>query len=419
MVPYRRRLVAVIFSALQNAKTPGTAILAHRSGDSSRVGNRTGVARQSPRAVLRESLTKLPMKTKQGPAKDFKHCLKLRSAVCVEGSDKEALLALVEQQSLARQAAREECVPPSERRSGHGVNEMIAPLEPGRRQARRERAFAAVGPWIGDCSHHTQKKVAPHRSHSLGAVNTVASLQMPEKLFKNGIGAKKRTTFRALFALCRIVVVGDTCVSEEGMATIVAREKRYHVCGSAHGFYDANKVIRKHQPDVLLIEPFLEERDGIRWIKDLASEFPRTRILVVSRQCERIYAERALHAGAAGYWMKNGSPEALLRALETVAAGEIYLSPAITSLAVQKFALRETLPRGVGVLSDRELAIFGLIAAEQGVGGIAKKLGISRTTVETHCQHIKQKLGYCNAEALKRGARELLRTGPHLAQNLH
>ena len=209
--------------------------------------------------------------------------------------------------------------------------------------------------------------------------------------------------------------MGDTCVSEEGMATIVAREKRYHVCGSAHGFYDANKVIRKHQPDVLLIEPFLEERDGIRWIKDLASEFPRTRILVVSRQCERIYAERALHAGAAGYWMKNGSAEALLRALETVAAGQIYLSAAITSLAVQKFALRETLPSGIGVLSDRELAIFGLIAAEQGVGRIAKKLGISRTTVETHCERIKQKLGYCNAEALKRGARELLGTGPRPA----
>jgi DNA-binding NarL/FixJ family response regulator len=108
-----------------------------------------------------------------------------------------------------------------------------------------------------------------------------------------------------------------------------------------------------------------------------------------------------------------------LRALETVAAGEIYLSPAITSLAVQKFALRETLPRGIEVLSDRELAIFGLIAAEQGVGGIAKKLGISRSTVETHCQHIKRKLGYCNAEALKRGARELLGTGARLAQNLH
>jgi len=207
-----------------------------------------------------------------------------------------------------------------------------------------------------------------------------------------------------------VVVVGDTCVSEEGMATIVGRDRRYHVCGSAHGFYNAGELIRKHQPDVLLIEPFLEDRDGIRWVKDLATEFPRTRILIVSRQSERIYAERALHAGAAGYWMKNGSAEELLRAVETVAAGKIYVSPLMASLVVEKFAQRDFLPRSVDLLSDRELAVFALIAAEQSVGRIAKKLGISRTTVETHCQHIKLKLGYPNAQALKRGARDLLAT---------
>jgi DNA-binding NarL/FixJ family response regulator len=99
---------------------------------------------------------------------------------------------------------------------------------------------------------------------------------------------------------CRVVVVGDTCISEQGMAAIVGRDKRYHVCGGAHGFYDAGELIRKHRPHVLLIEPFLEDRDGIRWIKDLANEYPDTRILIVSRQSERIYAERALNAGAAG-----------------------------------------------------------------------------------------------------------------------
>jgi DNA-binding CsgD family transcriptional regulator len=62
----------------------------------------------------------------------------------------------------------------------------------------------------------------------------------------------------------------------------------------------------------------------------------------------------------------------------------------------------------LGTLTDRELAIFALIAAEQGVRCIAEKLCISRTTVETHCEHIKLKLGYQNAEALKRGARKLL-----------
>jgi two-component system response regulator NreC len=209
----------------------------------------------------------------------------------------------------------------------------------------------------------------------------------------------------------RVVVVGDTCVSEQGMATIVGRDKRYHVCGSAHGFYDAGELIRKHRPDVLLIEPFLEDRDGIRWIEDLASEYPHTRILIVSRQSERIYAERALNAGAAGYWMKNGSAEELLRAVGTVASGEIYTSAAITALAMQRFARRTNLPHGLDALSNRELAVFSLIAAGRRLREMAKQLGISRKTIDTHCQHIKQKLGYANAEELKRGARELLGEG--------
>jgi len=228
---------------------------------------------------------------------------------------------------------------------------------------------------------------------------------------------KRSPASRALIALCRVVIVGDTCVSEEGMATIVGRDRRYHVCGSAHGFSNAGQLIRKHQPDVLLIEPFLEDRDGIRWVKDLATEFPRTRILIVSRQSERIYAERALHAGAAGYWMKNGSVEALLHALETVAAGQIYISPRIASLLVQEFTDRKNVPHGVNRLTDRELAIFALIADEQRVARIAKKLGISPKTVESHSEHIKLKLGYANATELKRGASELLGAVTHPAQN--
>jgi DNA-binding NarL/FixJ family response regulator len=126
------------------------------------------------------------------------------------------------------------------------------------------------------------------------------------------------------------VVVGDTCVSEAGITSIVGGDKRYRVCASAHGFFDAGELIRRHRPDILLIEPFLEDRDGILWIKDLAKAYPRTRILIVSRQSQRIYAERALHAGAVGYWMKKGSAEELLRAVETVVAGGIYVSPLIT-----------------------------------------------------------------------------------------
>src|ERR1051326_1449200 len=70
----------------------------------------------------------------------------------------------------------------------------------------------------------------------------------------------------------RVVVVGDTCVSEEGMRVIVERDKRYQVCGGAHTFHGAGELIRKHRPDILLLEPFLQGRDGIRWIKDIAMD---------------------------------------------------------------------------------------------------------------------------------------------------
>ena len=206
------------------------------------------------------------------------------------------------------------------------------------------------------------------------------------------------------------MAVGDTIIGEQGLVAIIGRDPRYHVCGAAHTFEEANKIVRQHRPDVLLIEPFLENRDAIRWIKDLATEFPRIRILVVSRQSERTYAERALCAGASGYWMKNSSVEELMHAIDTVLAGEIYASRAITSVAMHKFAGGRNLPPGLDVLSDREMAVFALIAAGHGTGQIAKELGISRKTVESHCEHIKAKLDYSGADALKRGARELLGT---------
>jgi two-component system response regulator NreC len=208
---------------------------------------------------------------------------------------------------------------------------------------------------------------------------------------------------------CRVVAVGDTIISEQGLVAIIGRDPRYLVCGAAHTFEEANKFVRQHRPDVLLIEPFLENRDAIRWIKDLAMEFPRIRILVVSRQSERTYAERALHAGASGYWMMNSSVDELMHAIETVLAGEIYASRAMTSFVMHKFAGDRNVPPGLDVLSDREMAVFSLIAAGHGTAQIAKELGISPKTVETHCEHIKLKLGYPDAEALHRGAREIAR----------
>jgi DNA-binding NarL/FixJ family response regulator len=227
---------------------------------------------------------------------------------------------------------------------------------------------------------------------------------------------KKSAPAHAGAAPYRVVAVGDTIIGEQGLVAIIGGDPRYQVCGAAHTFDEANRLVRQHRPDVLLIEPFLENRDAIRWIKDLAAEFPRIRILIVSRQSELTYAERALRAGASGYWMQNGSVDELMHAIETVMAGEIYASRAMTSFAMHKFAGGSNLPLGLDVLSNREIAVFSLIAVGHGTGQIAKELGISRKTVESHCEHIKAKLDYPDCGALKRGAREAFGTAAGIPQ---
>ena len=203
----------------------------------------------------------------------------------------------------------------------------------------------------------------------------------------------------------RIVVADDSTVAREGIAAII-RDLPYALCGLATDQWTMSELLQQHQPDLLLIEPFLGNRDGIFLIKELAARFPRTRILAVSRQPEEIYAERALRAGALGYWMKSGTREELIRAIETVFADELYVSPGVALRAVHKVVEHRAAHPKSDNLTDRELHVFGLVGAGFGTSRIAKELGISPKTVETYYEHIELKLRYPDASALHIGARE-------------
>jgi DNA-binding NarL/FixJ family response regulator len=203
-----------------------------------------------------------------------------------------------------------------------------------------------------------------------------------------------------------VVIADDSTVAREGLAVIIHRDLGYLVCGLATDEGATRELMEKHQPDLLVIEPFLGHHDGIFLLKELAGRFPNTRILAVSRQPEEIYAERALRGGALGYWMKTGTREELIRAIDTVLAGELYVSPHVTLRAVHEIVDRRAAHPKVPNLTDRELHVFSLIAAGFGTTRIAQELGISPKTVETYHEHIKLKLGYGDAGALHQGARE-------------
>ena len=203
-----------------------------------------------------------------------------------------------------------------------------------------------------------------------------------------------------------VVIADDSTVAREGIAAIIHRDLGYTLCGLAIDERATRELMEKHQPNLLVIEPFLGHHDGIFFLKQLATRFPRTLILAMSRQPEEIYAERALRAGASGYWMKTATREELIRAIDTVLAGELYVSPRIALRAVHEIVDRPVTYPKVPNLTDRELHVFALSGAGLGTSRIAQELGISPKTVETYHEHIKLKLGYRDADALRRGARE-------------
>jgi DNA-binding NarL/FixJ family response regulator len=203
-----------------------------------------------------------------------------------------------------------------------------------------------------------------------------------------------------------VVIADDSTVAREGLVAIIRRDLGYTVCGLATDERATQELTEKHRPDLLVIEPFLGHHDGIFLLKQLATRCPRARILAVSRQPEEIYAERALRAGASGYWMKTSTRKELIRAIDTVLAGELYVSPRIALRAVHEVVDRPGAHFKVPNLTDRELHVFALSGAGLGTSRIAQELGISPKTVETYHEHIKLKLGYSDANALRRGARE-------------
>jgi len=192
-----------------------------------------------------------------------------------------------------------------------------------------------------------------------------------------------------------------------GLDKIIAAAPDVMVCAATGDYHEVTGLLKRHRPHLMIAEPFHHCQDGIIWIKDLARAFPQTKILVASSKAETTYAERALRAGASGYWMKSGSAAELLEAIEIVLSGEPYVSPRIALLAVRELINRHAkVPGQEAQLSDREFHMLALICADHGVSRIAQELKISRKSVRSYCERIKLKLGYSGAKSLGQDARE-------------
>ena len=141
-------------------------------------------------------------------------------------------------------------------------------------------------------------------------------------------------------------------------------------------------------------------------IKDIKVRRPNLTVLVLSMHDESLYAERVLRAGAKGYIMKQEGAEKVVVAIRQLLNGQIYLSEKMASKILQIFAggLKSQSQPLIDRLTDREFEIFQLIGQGRRTSQIAKDLHVSVKTVETHREHIKEKLKLNDAVSLVRYA---------------
>ncbi len=200
----------------------------------------------------------------------------------------------------------------------------------------------------------------------------------------------------------RIVIVDDHPVLRKGLGRIINSNDGFVVCGEAGEATDGMTLVRKEKPDLVIADIGLPGASGIELTKNIRAEFPRMPVLILSMHEEPLYAERALRAGAMGYIIKREALEKIADAVRDVLSGRRYVSPAISQqLSAHSKEGAKTL---IAELTDRELEVLELIGKGCEVRDIAKQLGLSPKTVETHRTHIKEKLNLKNARGVARFA---------------
>lgn len=197
-----------------------------------------------------------------------------------------------------------------------------------------------------------------------------------------------------------ILLVDDHELVRAGFRRLLEDGDKLVVVAEAGSGEQAVQDYTKYHPDVVVMDISMPGIGGIGAIERIIARSPEARILVLSVHEDAVFTSRALQAGAKGFIPKRSAPEEMIKAIEQVAQGKIFIDPEIAQLiALQKVTGSESI---IDTLSQREFEVFSLLAEGKTVNDIANILNLSPKTVGTHHTSIKQKLNISNSAELAR-----------------
>jgi DNA-binding NarL/FixJ family response regulator len=204
-------------------------------------------------------------------------------------------------------------------------------------------------------------------------------------------------------ARLQIVIGDDHTLFRQGLRKILEERPEWVIVGEAGDGREAVRLALAMQPDVIVLDIGMPLLNGIDATRQIVKRLPQTRVLILSMHAQEAYVVQALQAGAHGYLLKDSAAQELIHAVDVVADGKSFFSPAVAKVMLNDYVKRLS-DHGASdrydLLSEREREIFQLVAEGRSSKDIAALLSLSPTTVETHRAHIMQKLNLHNTAEL-------------------
>jgi DNA-binding NarL/FixJ family response regulator len=190
----------------------------------------------------------------------------------------------------------------------------------------------------------------------------------------------------------RVVVVDDQALMRAAFRQILDAHG-IDVVGEAATADEAIAEVERTSPDVVLMDVRMPGRSGIEATAELATTHPQVRVLVLTTFDHDEYVDGALRAGAAGFLLKNATPEDLVAAVRSIAAGDGVLDPKVVGRVMSRFAAAPSRAPIGDDLTEREKDVLRLMCRGMTNAEIAVELGFGEATAKTHVSSVLSKLG--------------------------
>jgi len=198
--------------------------------------------------------------------------------------------------------------------------------------------------------------------------------------------------------MIKVLLVDDHAVVRTGYRRLLETRPHIKIIAEAATAEEGRRLYFEQHPDVVVMDISMPGIGGMEGIRRILSRDASARILICSIHDNSLLADRALQSGALGYVTKASEPEVLVKAVETVGQGKMFLGPDIAQALALKHLEKETSP--LAVLSPREFEIFRLVADGRDGSSIADSLCLSHKTVSNYMSQIKKKLDVSSTAGL-------------------